>query len=580
MKCFTADFETTTDLEDCRVWAYSINGIDDLAYFEYGNNIDDFFKHIEKNNGCYYFHNLKFDSSFIFQYLLQNGFKFLKSDEKAVNKSFKTCYTEQSQIYNIKIYFKVYKKSAKKVVIYDSLKLIPFSVENIAKFFDVDVKKLNIDYNKKREIGYKLNLNEIAYIRNDVYIVAKALRDLFNMSIDKMTIASSAMSFFKKSFNNFDKFFPKLELNIDKAIRVAYKGGFTFLNDIYKDRIIENGIVLDVNSLYPYVMREFDYPIGEPIYYEGEYVQDDKCPLYIQIFECEFEIKKDKIPCIQIKHSLYFRENEYLKSSGGDSVVLGLTNIDLKLFFEQYNVKNIKYLYGFKFHSYKGIFKNYIDYWSNLKIEAVKNKNIVLKTISKLMLNSLYGKFGTQLEGRLKEPYLEDGVLKFKLLEKTEKMGYYIPVACFVTSYARRITIETSQKIQDYSIKKYGVSKYVYSDTDSIHTLLNVDECLQFLNIDDSKLGFWKIEEKFKYGCYHRQKCYLHSNEEGEYLATVAGLPKRMSSILNFSNFKEGFTTNDEYIQNYMFSNSIQNKLRYKQTKGGVVLIDTDFTIK
>ena len=115
MKCFTADFETTTDLDDCRVWAYSINGIDDLTYFEYGNNIDDFFKHIEKNNGRYYFHNLKFDSSFIFQYLLQNGFKFLKSDEKAVNKSFKTCYTEQSQIYNIKIYFKVYKKSAKKV---------------------------------------------------------------------------------------------------------------------------------------------------------------------------------------------------------------------------------------------------------------------------------------------------------------------------------------------------------------------------------------------------------------------------------------------------------------------------------
>ena len=46
MKCFTADFETTTDLEDCRVWAYSINGIDDLTYFDYGNNIDDFFKHI------------------------------------------------------------------------------------------------------------------------------------------------------------------------------------------------------------------------------------------------------------------------------------------------------------------------------------------------------------------------------------------------------------------------------------------------------------------------------------------------------------------------------------------------------
>ena len=42
MKCFTADFETTTDENDCRVWAYAISEIGNPDNFIYGNNLDDF----------------------------------------------------------------------------------------------------------------------------------------------------------------------------------------------------------------------------------------------------------------------------------------------------------------------------------------------------------------------------------------------------------------------------------------------------------------------------------------------------------------------------------------------------------
>jgi hypothetical protein len=52
----------------------------------------------------------------------------------------------------------------------------------------------------------------------------------------------------------------------------------------------------------------------------------------------------------------------------------------------------------------------------------------------------------------------------------------YLPIASFTTSYARRKTIETSQKIRDYTMKKYGKDYYIYSDTDSIHCLLDVEE--------------------------------------------------------------------------------------------------------
>ena len=51
----------------------------------------------------------------------------------------------------------------------------------------------------------------------------------------------------------------------------------------------------------------------------------------------------------------------------------------------------------------------------------------------------------------------------------------YIPMASFITSYARLKTITTSQAIKTYSIENYGEDKYVYSDTDSnSHNFLQI----------------------------------------------------------------------------------------------------------
>lgn len=104
------------------------------------------------------------------------------------------------------------------------------------------------------------------------------------------------------------------------------------------------------------------------------------------------------------------------------------------------------------------------------------------------MLNALYGKFATSLEVQNKEPYLENGIVKYRLLEAEKKKGLYIPVGAFITAYARNKTIRTSQAIKDYSIKTYGKDLYIYSDTDSIHTLLPIEELKKFCEIDDYEL--------------------------------------------------------------------------------------------
>lgn len=134
------------------------------------------------------------------------------------------------------------------------------------------------------------------------------------------------------------------------------------------------------------------YLFGEPLFFEGKYKEDKVFNLYIQMITCSFEIKKNKIPTIQIKHSMNFKQNEYLESSNGEIVCLVLTSIDLKLFFEHYDVKELEFVCGWKFKSLKGIFTNYIDKWINRKNESTISGNKAQRTLAKLMLNSLYRK--------------------------------------------------------------------------------------------------------------------------------------------------------------------------------------------
>lgn len=186
--------------------------------------------------------------------MLANDFRVIKDKKEKANKTFTCLISEMGQFYSIEIYFTVNKKKVNKVTIYDSLKVLNFSVEQIAKDFDLPIRKLSIDYKAKREIGHKLTDEEVAYIKNDVTIMAQALNIMFNENLNKMTIGSDALSNYKKINTNFKRYFPILPIEIDSDIRRSYKGGFTYLNDIYKEKETGAGIVLDVNSLYPSVM--------------------------------------------------------------------------------------------------------------------------------------------------------------------------------------------------------------------------------------------------------------------------------------------------------------------------------------
>lgn len=134
---------------------------------------------------------------------------------------------------------------------------------------------------------------------------------------------------------------------------------------------------------------------------------------------------------------------------------------------------------------------------------------------------------------------------------------------------------------------------YLYSDTDSIHTTLCLQDLEKICEIDDVKLGAWKNEGFATRAKFIRQKCYVEEfykkvkyNGKIKHIKyknskilkikgykkykklkiTCAGLPPRCYHNVTWENFKTGFKCND--------------KLTYKHVKGGVKLVETEFSIK
>lgn len=223
MKRYTADFETCVWLEDeTFVWAWAVCEIGNEENVIIGNSIEGFMDFCESHSGSiFYFHNLKFDSSFILTYLIENGFEFVDDKKNVKDKTFTTIISDLGMFYSVEVYFKKYSKTYKKITFYDSLKIIPMKVKEIAKSFNLPISKLEIDYKKPRPKNPILTQEEVEYIKNDVKIVAMALKILFDKGLTKMTSASNALADYKKIIGNnrFNHFYPELEFKIDEDIR-------------------------------------------------------------------------------------------------------------------------------------------------------------------------------------------------------------------------------------------------------------------------------------------------------------------------------------------------------------------------
>lgn len=561
-KYYVADFETLVlsekEIEEGKstyVWAWALCDVDNIDNVKYGTEIKTFITQIGKlkSGSVVYFHNLKFDGNFILSYLLKNGYKQVEDNKRMTDKTFCAFVSEIGIWYSIQI--KINKKS---IYIYDSLKKLPFKVSVLAKQLGLKEEKGNIDYKEYREEGGVLTDEDKDYIRRDVQIVAQALKEVcFSKDMYKMTIGSDCMTYYKNNFKDFNKYFPKLMEQDDYYLRNAYKGGYCYVNPkVAGKKLNANGATYDYNSMYPSVMHSqsgYYYPIGKPEYYEGEYEKDITHPLYIQHFKALFTLKEGYVPTVQIKDSVYYNENEYLEEVD-EIVELYMCNVDLDRFFEHYEILYYEPIDGYKFDCSRGMFDDYINYWYKYKEQATIKKDKVGRMVAKLMLNNLYGKFATGTDATKQEFFYDDdtGLIKHHNIYDS-KSGVYIPVAIFITAYARKELLDAIQSNYDV---------FCYCDTDSIHIL--ADDAKN-IKVHDSALGYWKKESTWTQAKFIRQKTYAEYINGSWDIKACGANDEVKENITNIDDFKMGA--------------SFPGKKLVKKVPGGVVLIDTNFSI-
>lgn len=642
---YVADFETTVYKGQTRtdVWAAGLLSFAPEAKPQIFTSIEDFMNKLikQRRNACLYFHNLKFDGSFILCYLMdQLGYieafdvdaEEMASRKAMPRKSFSHCISDKGQWYSILIKT----GQGNYIQIHDSYKLLPFSLDKIGKSFKTKHQKLSINYTGYRKVGGKISKEERAYLENDLYVLKEALEVLFEEGHEKNTIGSCCLAEYQKILGgetNFRELFPDLDAvelpkflrdkkewcnsvrrnNADGYIRQAYRGGWTYVVPRKRRIKLKNGLTLDVNSLYPSVMSGESgnyYPVGLPTFFDG------KPPHWLKIglqfwylrFSCRFRIKKNHLPMVQIKNmpELYSstqyletsnfidqngQECRYYQDENGDvkecRVVLCMTMVEFELFKEQYEIMDLEYLDGCYFKCEKGLFDGYINKYKKIKQQSKG----ALRELAKLFLNNLYGKFAASSESSFKSVHTENGVLKFENHEEYCKKSGYIAVGAAITSYARIFTITAAQK-NFYGDERAG---FVYADTDSLHMDIPLEE-VKGCPLHDTEFNHWKHESSWEIGWFVRPKTYIEI-ENGVYNIKACGMsaqskkvfligmqPKEQRSqyyngISEFS--KEWLDNLDEVFTLESFDTGLEvaGRLIPKQIEGGILLTESTFRI-
>lgn len=403
--------------------------------------------------------------------------------------------------------------------------------------YKISVNKIDInDYNeycKPFKGNWSLRDETIKYCENDVLSLYSIIKEfqktifkLFQADINNYpTLSSLAFAIYRMNYiKNFK--IPMIGGELYANLRNSYTGGSV---DIYKP-IGKNINRYDVNSLYPSVMYDFPSPVGNISKFKGDITKYEENPFgfyYVKVKTPE----NLHIPILQTR---------IMTKKGGIRTISPLGEWSGWYFSEEIqNAKKIGYefevIWGYTFDK-EYIFKEYVNDLYNLKMNSDKNSSIY--TISKLLLNSLYGRFGMSPEKEICKivkgeyeigKFIHDKSITItdttKIEEDIEIFSYIknkeyeedglthesinVSIASSITAYAR---------IRMAKIKVEYCNNIYYSDTDSID--LDIELPTNYIS---NNLGDFKFEHKFKEVIYIAPKVYAAITNNGKEFIKIKG---------------------------------------------------------
>lgn len=330
---------------------------------------------------------------------------------------------------------------------------------------------------------------------------------------------------------------------LEQYCRKAYHGGLNITREQANtsDIIDMQGFVLDVNSLYSYVMEKCVMPKGVPHICSGkpterEFRDAKNGYIYMYIrLKTNMRLKPSGIPCVQLANDdrdrfthargwlettqyYDYHKQDYIPETESNKhlITLTLTITDYELMIENYDIIDIEYLDYLWFATTRSLFDGYVDEYFNKKQSAATPGK---KRIAKMMLNGLSGNMARIPEyTNIQIEISEQGEVS---IEETHTQGgaSYVYVGAAITSYARQYIIVCG--------KACG-SRWLYSDTDSLHLIGNTIP--SFIKIGEG-LGEWKIEKEFDCAIYYKRKMYGFI-KDGKTQLTLAGIPQQSVELI------------------------------------------------
>lgn len=238
-----------------------------------------------------YFHNFaRFDGIIILRYYADRG----------------NPYRIKTLMRNHKLYeLKVYIGGKLLLRFRDSCTLLPSSLEALGKTLCPELGSKGSIPHSELEVSNLLGHSEdlINYLRQDILLLGGVMLkaqeinwDKYHIDIeDVMTLSSLSLKIFRQNYFDDEAFHIHLPTrNQDTFIRRGYYGGHA---DVYKP-YGENLYYYDVNSLYPYIMKEYPMPCGIPVWKNNlESVELDSLFGFIEAYVvCPTNISRPFLP--------------------------------------------------------------------------------------------------------------------------------------------------------------------------------------------------------------------------------------------------------------------------------------------
>ena len=398
----------------------------------------------------------------------------------------------------------------------DSYAVFPQSLKKMSESFDPEYGKLEIDDITQFD---PTNLQHQEYAKRDAFTLVRSLKNydkaiyqIFGVHI-AYTVASTAVKAWRSTISN-NYFKPD---RIDEFVRTAYFGGLVALSS---NKTFENLYTYDINSSYPYTMREFGVPYGT--YAQTHYLE----PGVPGVYRVKVETPDNLVFPILPKRIKKGKSDYIIWCQGVFETTV--TNIELE-FAIKHGYKILEIYEGIIWNETVFPFGDFVDLCEKTRW---KHKGTPFELVAKLMQNSVYGKFGSRTERTElfipKSDVDYEGAFPWGSSEKLWIRDQHIESiqalpqwAVFITARARLNLLEV--------IYELGVENVIYCDTDSITTTKIMDK-----KHVGNAYGKFKLEKTWQTFRAIAPKVYVGKLDNGDMLGAIKGIPKKKLTAADY----------------------------------------------